>query len=55
MTYKRYEYWSKNGKTYTKCFPLIFGNYITEYQMNDRRVFCRLLNEYKDENIRTSS
>ena len=48
MTYKRYEYWSKEGKKFTDWFKWN-SDYKPELQMNDKRIFCRLKNEYKDE------
>ena len=55
MTYKRYEYWSKEGKKFTKWFPWE-SNWKPELQMNDRRIICRLFNEYKeDESICTNN
>lgn len=48
MIYKRYEYWSKEGKKWTDWFPWK-SSYMPELQMNDRRIFCRLKNEYKEE------
>lgn len=47
MTYKRYEYWSKEGKVWTGWFPWNC-DLRPELQMDDRRIFCRLKNEYKD-------
>lgn len=48
MIYKRYEYWSNEGKKWTEWFEWD-SDYKPEFQMNDRRIFCRLKNEYKDE------
>ena len=48
MIYKRYEYWSKEGKKWTTWFKWN-SDYKPELQMNDKRIFCRLKNEYKDE------
>ena len=47
MIYKRYEYWSKEGKVWTKWFPWN-SDLRPELQMDDRRIFCRLRNEYKE-------
>lgn len=49
MTYKRYEYWSKEGKKFTDWFPWNSNDYNPELQMNDRRIVCRLKNEYKEQ------
>ena len=46
MILKRYEYWSKEGKKWTDWFKWE-SNLKPELQMNDRRIFCRLKNEYK--------
>ena len=48
MTYKRYEYWSKEGKIWSDWFPWD-SDLRPELQMDDRRIFCRLRNEYKDD------
>ena len=48
MTYKRYEYWSKEGKVWSDWFEWK-SDYKPEYQMYDKRIFCRLLNEYREE------
>ena len=48
MIYKRYEYWSKEGKKFTDWFKWD-SDIKPELQMNDRRIFCRLKNEYKYE------
>ena len=48
MIYKRYEYWSKEGKKFTDWFKWD-SDIKPELQMNDKRIFCRLKNEYKDE------
>ena len=48
MIYKRYEYWSREGKVWSKWFPWN-SQWKPEFQMEDRRIFCRLKNEYKDE------
>lgn len=47
MTYKRYEYWSNKGKVWTDWFEWD-TDFKPELQMDDRRVFCRLKNEYKE-------
>ena len=47
MTYKRFQYWSKDGLKWTKWF-IWESDYKPELQMDDRRIFCRLLNEYKE-------
>ena len=55
MTYKRYEYWSNKGKILTDWFPWD-SDWKPNLQIDDRRIFCRLKNEYKDEScIRTNS
>ena len=48
MIYKRYQYWSSNGIKWTEWFE---WNSILkpEFQLDDRRIFCRLKNEYKEE------
>ena len=46
---KRYQYWSKDGLVWTKWFDWD-TDYMPEFQMEDRRIFCRLKNEYRDEN-----
>ena len=48
MIYKRYEYWSKEGKVWSKWFPWK-SDLRPELQLEDKRIFCRLKNEYKDE------
>ena len=48
MIYKRYEYWSNKGKVLTDWFEWD-SDWKPELQMDDRRIFCRLKNEYKDE------
>ena len=48
MIYKRYEYWSKEGKVWSKWFPWK-SDLRPELQMEDRRIISRLKNEYKDE------
>ena len=48
MTYKRYEYWSKEGKVWSDWFPWD-SDLRPELQMDDRRIFCRLRNEYREE------
>ena len=45
---KRYQYWSKDGLVWTKWFDWD-SDYMPELQMNDRRTFCRLKNEYKED------
>ena len=42
---KRYEYWSKNGKTWSKWFNWN-SDWMPELQMDDRRIINRLKNEY---------
>lgn len=55
MLLKRYQYWSKEGKKWTKWFPWNNPDFTPEIQLNDRRIFSRLFNEYKeDENICTN-
>ena len=54
MTYKRFEYWGPSGKQWTNWFPWK-SDYKPELQMEDRRIVCRLKNEYKDESICTNS
>lgn len=46
MIYKRYEYWSKEGKVWTNWFTWN-SDLKPELQMDDKRVFCKLKNEYK--------
>lgn len=48
MTYKRYEYWSKEGKKFTYWFEWD-SDLRPELQLTDRRIISRLKNEYKDE------
>jgi hypothetical protein len=48
MIYKRYEYWSSKGKVWTKWFSWD-SDLRPELQMDDRRIFCRLRNEYREE------
>ena len=50
MIYKRYEYWSNEGKKWTEWFEWN-SSLRPEFQMNDKRIFCRLKNEYKNESI----
>lgn len=50
MIYKRYEYWSKIGKVWSDWF-LWKSDLRPELQMEDKRIFCRLKNEYKNESI----
>ena len=45
---KRYQYWSRDGLKWTDWFDWD-TDYMPEFQMEDRRIFCRLLNEYKDD------
>lgn len=45
---KRYEYLSNKGKTWTDWFEWN-TNWEPEFQMDDRRIFCRLKNEYREE------
>ena len=45
---KRYQYWSKDGLKWTDWFDWN-SDFMPELQMDDRRIFCRLKNEYKDE------
>lgn len=47
ITFKRYEYWAKDGKKWTNWFEWK-SDLKPEFQMNDKRIFCRLKNEYKD-------
>lgn len=47
MTYKRYQYWSNEGKKWTDWFPWN-SDYKPELQLTDRRVISRLYNEYKE-------
>lgn len=47
MTYKRYEYWSNEGKVWTDWF-IWKSDLKPEFQINDKRIFCRLKNEYKE-------
>ena len=54
MTYKRFEYWSKEGKVWSDWFEWN-TDLRPELQMDDRRIFCRLKNEYKDESICTNN
>ena len=49
MTYKRFEYWSKEGKKWTDWFPWE-SNWKPELQLSDRRIISRLKNEYKEDN-----
>ena len=49
MIYKRYEYWSKEGKKFTYWFPWD-SDWKPEFQMEDRRIVNRLKNEYKEVN-----
>ena len=45
---KRYQYWSKDGLKWTDWFDWDV-DFMPEFQMNDRRIFCRLKNEYKED------
>ena len=47
MIYKRYEYWSKEGKVWSKWFPWK-SSWKPELQLIDRRIISRLKNEYKE-------
>ena len=47
MIFKRYEYWSKNGKVWTDWFKWD-SNLKPELQLTDRRISSRLFNEYKE-------
>ena len=47
MIYKRFEYWDKKGKVWSKWFPWK-TTWKPELQMEDKRIFCRLKNEYKE-------
>jgi hypothetical protein len=49
MVLKRYEYWSKEGKKWTDWFKWE-SSLKPEFQMDDRKIFCRLRNEYREEN-----
>jgi hypothetical protein len=49
MTYKRFEYWSKDGKKWTDWFPWD-SDWKPELQLTDRRIISRLKNEYKEDN-----
>ena len=51
---KRYEYWSVKGKVWSNWFEWD-SKLKPDFQMNDRRIFCRLKNEYKDESIFTDN
>lgn len=48
MIYKRYQYWSSEGLVWTPWFEWD-TTFKPEFQMEDRRIFCRLKNEYKEE------
>ncbi|MBR1748788.1 MAG: hypothetical protein IJ743_03225 [Bacilli bacterium] len=48
-TFKRYEYWSKEGKKWTDWFEWN-SDYKPALQMDDRRIISRLKNEYREEN-----
>ena len=45
---KRYQYWSKDGLKWTDWFDWDV-DFMPEFQINDRRIFCRLKNEYKED------
>ena len=45
---KRYQYWSKDGLAWTDWFDIGDTKNQPEFQMSDRRIFCRLKNEYKE-------
>ena len=47
MILKRYEYWTKEGIKRTDWFKWE-SDLKPELQMDDRRIFCRLRNEYKE-------
>lgn len=47
MTYKRYQYWSKDGIVWTDWFPWN-SDYKPELQLPDRRIINRLYNEYEE-------
>ena len=48
MVLKRYQYYSKEGIMWTEWFPWE-SDLRPELQLDDRRIFCRLKNEYKEE------
>ena len=48
MIYKRYEYWSKEGKVWSKWFPWK-SDLRPELQLEDKRILRKKKNEYKDE------
>ena len=48
MIYKRYEYWSNEGKKWTEWFEWD-SDLRPELQLTDRRIISRLKNEYKNE------
>ena len=47
MIFKRYEYWSSEGKKWTDWFKWD-SDYMPELQMTDRRIISKLKNEYKE-------
>ena len=47
MTYKKYQYWSSEGKKWTNWFPWN-SDFKPELQLTDRRIISRLYNEYKE-------
>ena len=47
MIFKRYEYWSREGKKWTDWFKWD-SNLKPELQLIDRRITSRLRNEYKE-------
>lgn len=47
MIYKRYEYWTNEGKKFTDWF-VWDSDLRPELQMSDRRIISRLFNEYKE-------
>jgi hypothetical protein len=49
MTYKRYEYWTKEGKVWTPWFKWS-STLKPELQFTDRRIISRLYNEYEERN-----
>lgn len=49
MTYKRYEYWARDGKKWTNWFPWN-SDLKPELQLTDRRIISRLYNEYEERN-----
>lgn len=49
MTYKRYQYWSEEGKVWTNWFPWK-SDLRPELQLPDKRIISRLYNEYEERN-----